>query len=134
MTPEQAIAQLESLQSKEPMKKAEFTVANNIALTAIELAPEDTAALIESIRVDQGEDSTSVSVGAPYSGFLEFGTGPFAADYIATLPAEWQEEAHKFFVNGKGKGMPYPFFYPAVQQHQEDIIPELEKELAKLVG
>lgn len=134
MTPQQAIAQLQALasQSKEAMKRAEFTVNNNIALTAIQLAPEDTSKLIESIEIRQTDDKSSVIVGAPYSGFVEFGTGEYSAEYVATLPESWQEEAFKFFVSGKGHGQPHPFFYPAVQQHIPELIPELQKELDKL--
>lgn len=134
MTPAEAIAQLQQVQqrSKGAMQKGEFTVANNIALTAIQLAPEDTAALVESVAVEQGIDTTSVIVGVPYSGFVEFGTGAYAEEYVATLPDQWQEEARKFFVNGKGKGQPHPFFYPAVQLHQDDIYTEVDAELQKL--
>ena len=134
MTSDQVIAQLRQIQvdSKEALKKAEFTVVNNIALTAIELAPEDTAGLIGSISVEQDDKSSSVIVAAPYSGYAEFGTGPFAKEYVATLPDEWKAEAQKFFVNGKGKGAPHPFFYPSVLQHQDDIYTEVDKELDKL--
>jgi hypothetical protein len=134
MTPDQVIAQLKQVQqqSAEALKKAEFTVVNNIALTAIELAPEDTSQLIGSIRVEQDAVSSSVIVGAPFSGYVEFGTGPFAAEYVAGLPDEWKAEAQKFFVNGKGHGAPHPFFYPAVQLHQNDIYTEVDKELSKL--
>lgn len=132
MTPQQAIAKLQQIQqqSKEAMKKAEFTVVNNIALTAIQLAPEDTAQLINSIKAE----NSSVIVEAPYSGYVEFGTGPYAAEYVETLPDEWKEEAFKFFVSGKGHTQAHPFFYPAVQQHQNDIYEEVEKELEKLAS
>jgi hypothetical protein len=135
MTSAQVIAQLKQIQqqSVDALKKAEFTVVNNIALTAIELAPEDTSQLMASIRVEQDSTGSSVIVGAPYSGWVEFGTGPVAyADYISSLPDEWKAEAEKFFVTGKGHGAPHPFFYPAVQLHENDIYAEVDKELSKL--
>lgn len=136
MTPEQAIAQLEQIaaNSKQALAKANFTVANNIALTAIALAPEDTSMLVESIDVVQEGDSSVVEVNAPYAAYVEFGTGSFAAEYVASLPPEWQAEARRFFVNGKGRGMAHPYFYPAIQQHQNDLEGEIEKELSKLAG
>lgn len=138
MTPQQAIAQLNQLatQSKEAMRKAEFTVVNNIAVDAISLAPEDTGELIESIKVSQDDISSEVVVEAPYSGWVEFGTaGQSTAAYVASLPQDQQAEAQKFFVSGKGTDPPQgprPFFFPAVQAHQNDIYVELEKEFNKL--
>lgn len=136
MTPEQAIAQLEQIaaNSKQSLAKANFTVANNIALTAIGLAPEDTSLLVESIDVVQDGDSSVVEVNAPYAAYVEFGTGPYAAEYVTSLPKEWQDEARRFFINGKGHTPAHPFFYPAVAQHQNDLEGEIEKELTKLQG
>lgn len=134
MTPQQAIEQLNNLanNSKDAMRKAEFTVNNNIALTAIQLAPENNSKLIESIEIIQDDTKSSVIVGAPHSGWVEFGTGPFAADYVSTLPEQWKDEAMKFFVNGEGHSQAHPFFYPSVQRHIPELIPEVEKELKKL--
>lgn len=134
MTPAQAIEQLENLakNSKEAMRRAEFTVNNNIALTAIALAPENTSMLVESIEILQDDTKSSVVVEAPYSGYVEFGTGPFAAEYVSELPESWKNEAMKFFVNGAGHSQAHPFFYPAVQEHLPELIPEVEKELEKL--
>jgi len=134
MTPQQAIEQLQNLakNSKEAMRKAEFTVNNNIALTAIELAPEKTSLLVESIEILQDDTKSSVVVNAPYSGYVEFGTGPFANEYVGGLPESWKDEAMKFFVNGEGHTQAHPFFYPAVQRHLPELIPEVEKELEKL--
>lgn len=135
MTPQQAIQQLQNLakNSPEAMKKAEFTVNNNIALTAIQLAPENTGQLVNSIEIKQDGTKSSIVIGAPYSAYVEFGTGQFAKEYVASLPDSWKEEAMKFFVNGEGHTQPHPFFYPAVNQHLPELIPEVEKELAKLI-
>lgn len=132
MTSDEVITQLYGLakNATDAMKAAEFTVANNIALTAISLAPEDTAKLVESIGV---VDNSTVVVEAPYAAYAEFGTGQYAAEYVSTLPDEWKEEAQKFFVNGLGHGSAHPFFYPAVLRHEQELFPEIEKELAKLV-
>lgn len=134
MTPQQAVGQLQTLaaNSKAAMKKAEYTVANNIALTAIELAPENTSLLVGSIDVLQDEAKSSVIVRAPYSGYVEFGTGPFAAEYVGGLSEPWKDEAMKFFVNGQGHSQAHPFFYPSIQQHIPELMPELQKELERL--
>lgn len=135
MTPQEAIGQLQNIGtvSAQAMKQAELIIANEIAVTAIGLAPEDTAQLVGSIGVGQDEIGTDVHVAAPYSGYVEFGTGPYAKSYVEGLPSEWQEEAFKFFVSGKGHTQAHPFFYPAVLQHQQELLPTLEKELDKLL-
>lgn len=45
--------------------------------------------------------------------YREFGTGLSAAQYVPTLPKEWQSMAMLFYVNGKGKLQKQPFLYPA---------------------
>lgn len=45
--------------------------------------------------------------------YIEFGTGISAAEYVPTLPKEWQEIAMKYYVNGKGTMVKKPFLYPA---------------------
>lgn len=134
MTSQEAIAQLTALAEKSPgaMRNAELVVANEIAVTAIGLAPEELGQLVNSIEVLQGENAVGVAVNAPHAAFVEFGTGEYAADYVSTLPDEWKEEARKFFVNGLGRQQAHPYFYPAVQRHQDDIIPELDKQFSKL--
>lgn len=37
-----------------------------------------------------------------YASFIEFGTGKFAAEYVASLPDNWQEFAASFKVSGNG--------------------------------
>jgi HK97 gp10 family phage protein len=135
MTPEQAIAQLQNFakNSKEATKKAEFTVINQIALTAIQLAPERTSKLVGSIDIEQDDTKSSVSVSAPHAAYVEFGTGKFAAEYVAELPDEWKEEAMRHFVNGEGRTEAHPFFYPAIQQHVPELATEIDKELEKLL-
>lgn len=134
MTPEQVITQLKQIQqqSAEALKKAEFTVINNIAVTAIGNAPQDLSQLIESIRVEQDEKSTSVIVRAPYAPYVEFGTGPYAAAYVAGIPEEWQAEALQFITDNPGHTAAHPFLFPAVQVHENDIYEEVDKELQKL--
>ena len=63
---------------------------------------------------------------APY---IEFGTGRFAHDLMATRPKEWQELAMMFFKTGKGTLMSNPFMYPAITENQRIILEELEKNL-----
>lgn len=49
-----------------------------------------------------------------YAPFVEFGTGPYAASYVATLPADIQAYALTFYINGQGRMPAHPFMFPNV--------------------
>lgn len=76
--------------------------ANNTASQAIALAPADEGFLRNSIKPDYGDLEASVVVRADYGAYLEFGTRKFAAQYVSTLPNEWQTFAAQFKVPGGG--------------------------------
>lgn len=69
------------------------------------------------------ERATKMSV------YLEFGTGNDAAGYVPTLPAEYQEFARKFYVNGKGTLLKQPFLLPAYFKHAPGVVEEIKKTL-----
>lgn len=71
-----------------------------IASKAKTLAPKDMGLLAGSISADLSRPlDKRVTVNANYGPFVEFGTGKYAAAYVATLPATWREYAARF----KGK-------------------------------
>lgn len=131
MTPEQAISQLQNLgnNSRLAMKKAEKTIADRIANDAKSDAP---GSLPIGISVSQTENQTTIIAGEEIAAYVEFGTGDYAKEYVATLPAEIQEDAEKFFISGKGHGRTHPFFFPAIERHQGELNDELDNELQKL--
>ena len=45
---------------------------------------------------------------------MEFGTGQYAASYVATLPPDIQEYAMSFFINGLGHMPAAPFMFPNI--------------------
>lgn len=129
-----ALRQLQNLPEKADVniQKAIDNSARKIVSNAASNAPGSIGGMISS---ESGELSAVVSVSdaaGDYPAFVEFGTGDFAKEYVATLPPEWQEEAMKFFVNGKGTGHPYPYFFPAVIKNTPGLIEGIEKELQKL--
>jgi hypothetical protein len=67
----------------------------------------DEGALMRSISPIYGNGSAGVVATAKYAAYIEFGTRKFAADYVATLPSDWQAYAAKF--KGKGGGDYYDF-------------------------
>lgn len=61
-----------------------------------------------------------------YAAYVEFGTGQFAAEYVATLEPEWAEIAYKFYKNGQGKLEGEPYFYPAINKIWPQMIKEIQ--------
>lgn len=66
------------------------------------LAPVDEGFLRNSITFEQGDLVVEVIVTAHYAAYLEFGTRKFAAEYVSTLPIEWQDFAAQFKGGGGG--------------------------------
>lgn len=131
MNTKQAIAQLQGLEKKtrEAMRKGEARFANLVVQEAKSRAP---GSLPNKIGYLQANNVTDIIGGDELSAYVEFGTGEFAAAYVASLPKEAQDEARKFFVNGKGKGNPQPFFFPAIFANQEKLLQFIGEELGKL--
>lgn len=76
-----------------------------------------------------GDPTIKVGCAKYYAAFVEFGTGPWAASYVPTLPKEWKEYALKFFVNGQGHTPAQPFVYPAINKNMPKLIEELKNVL-----
>lgn len=136
MTPEQVIAQLTGVgqQSLEAAQRGALIVGERIVADAKEKAP---GSLSETINVSQTENETIIIAGAEIAAYVEFGTG---TDNVEANFAVFGNdpgmiaEAGKFVVNRLGKGKAQPFFFPAIFNHQEELIPEIENELQKLAN
>lgn len=70
--------------------------ADATATDAINMAPTDETGLRKSIKPEYGNGSASVKVMAKYGAYMEFGTRKFAAQYISSLPNDWQTFANEF--------------------------------------
>lgn len=73
-----------------------------VELAAKQAVPVDEGRLKGSIFQQPGRLSSTVGASAAYAAYVEFGTRKFAAAYVSTLPATWQELAAK--AKGKGGG------------------------------
>lgn len=125
---EQTLQPLRNLQAhaREAANRAELTIAERIAESARIAAP---GSLGGKISVTQTGQETIIDAGDELSAYVEFGTGQNAEVFLAGKPEEQVAEAKKFFVNGEGTLQAHPFFFPAIYQHRDEIIEELEKEL-----
>jgi len=111
------------------VNRAELTVAERIAESARAQAP---GSLSGKISVIQTGEETIIDAGDELSAYIEFGTGQNAETFLAGKPDEQVAEAKKFFVNGQGTLSAHPYFFPAIYEHQEELFPEIEKELGNL--
>lgn len=62
-----------------------------------------------------------------YAPFIEFGTGPYAAAYVTTLPADVQAYAMSFYVSGLGHMPAAPFMFPNVLRQMPILIEKIVK-------
>ena len=60
--------------------------------------------------------SYNLKANARYAAYVEFGTGPFAKSYTATIDDEWKEYALEFKTSKQGHTPAKPYFYPSVQK------------------
>lgn len=96
---------------------AEFYAGvEEMATVAKQNAPVDDGILRSMITANKiSKLSYTLTSGAWYSAYVEFGTGQYAKSYLATIPDNyWKDLARKFYVNGEGLTRPQPFLYPAV--------------------
>jgi hypothetical protein len=126
-----AYAELRGLEksAKQAQKRGELRAAEIIATEARAAAK---GSLVNKIGVGQTEVSTTIIGGDDFSAYVEFGTGDNAKAYVSTLPKEAQAEALKFFVNGKGRSMPAPFFFPSIFRNRDKIFLYVDEELNKI--
>ena len=69
------------------------------AITLVSAQSSDEGGLKGSIKPEYGNGNAAVKVSSSYAAFIEFGTRKFAAQYVASLPNDWQAYAATF----KGK-------------------------------
>lgn len=91
------------------------------------LAPKDLGKLAQLIKSQMISKTTvEISSGAAYAAYVEFGTGRFAASYLAGMPPELQEYAMQFFVTGKGHLPARPHLMPAFYKNRKLLIERLK--------
>lgn len=64
-----------------------------------------------------------------YAAYVEFGTGPYAKSYTATIDDEWKEYALEFKTTKPGHTPAKPFIYPSVQK----IFPLMIQRIKKII-
>jgi len=62
-----------------------------------------------------------------FAAYVEFGTGDSAAQYVPTLPSEWQQVARRYYINGKGRLIKKPFLLPAFFEYSAKLPEAIRK-------
>ena len=101
--------------------------ALNIESHAKQLAPVDDNLLRSNIQneTEPGKPSANVHNNVFYAPYVEFGTGRFAASYLADKTADIKRYAMTFFKDGKGKSRTQPFLFPAMDAEGPKLIKRL---------
>lgn len=81
---------------KKDINKALFKFGINVDRDAKQMAPTDEGQLKRSIFYDIGDLEVTVGANVDYAAFVEFGTRKFAAEYVSSLPPDWQTFAAQF--------------------------------------
>lgn len=75
--------------------------------------------------------SYNLVANARYAAYVEFGTGPYAEQYVPSLDQDWQEYAIDFKETDPGHTKQQPFFYPAVNKIFPQMIARMKKVIEK---
>ena len=77
-----------------------------------------------------GRLSYELRANAPYAAYVEFGTGPNFSKYPGK-DAYWQDIALQFKINGLGRTLAKPFFYPTVNKNIAKLRDRIKTILSK---
>lgn len=93
---------------------------------AKELAPTDDSNLKNNIGFADEPFKKDIYSHAAYAAYIEFGTGSHV-DVPQIEGIDLPAYAMTFFVNGKGRMFPHPYFFPALLAETKKIAPTIEK-------
>jgi len=72
----------------------------------------DEGNLLRNINPEYGNGSVTITANTKYAAYIEFGTRKFAAEYVSSLPTDWQAYASTF--KGKSNSGDYYDFLNAI--------------------
>lgn len=100
---------LEAIRAKLDVKKFEQGINTTLAGFGLDVVrdakqqvPIDEGQLARSIGTSAAPLSVEIVVNTDYAAYVEFGTRKYAAQYVSSLPAEWQAFAAQFKGSGGG--------------------------------
>lgn len=99
---EKVIAELDPKRLNDAANYALKKYAVKVDADAKRLAPVDEGRLRNSIGFSFEENKVTFFANTNYAAYIEFGTRSYAAQYVASLPSDWQTIANEF--KGPGGG------------------------------
>jgi len=113
----------------EDIKKEVFIRAKVIENDAVRLKN------VSSINVNTRQEDNGFTqvveassfANAPIAAYVNFGTGTFAAQYLAGLPADIQELARQYYVNGQGRLPANPYLTNPYLRERKKFTENLKK-------
>ena len=113
------------------VKRANQITSLNIERQAKRNATQsvDNGDLRRAIVPDHSGTEANVEVKIKYAQYVEFGTGAFAAEYLATKDKDLREYAMTFYETGKGRIPAQPFLFPAAEAERPKHIERMRKAL-----
>lgn len=82
------------------------------AKTLVRANSSDEGNLLRNINPTFNNGSVTITANTKYAAYIEFGTRKFAAEYVSSLPADWQAFAYTF--KGKSNSGDYYDFLNAI--------------------
>lgn len=98
------------------------------------LLPAQYGRLRSSLRVKKiSKFNYSYGSNVDYAAYVEFGTGNYAAAYVPSLEADWQELALSYKTSNPGKLPSSPYLYPSTIIGQKNIIKNIKATIKRYV-
>jgi hypothetical protein len=102
-------------QAQNDVQKQLNSFADDVARDAKQLVKansSDEGNLLRNINPEFGSGFVSITANTKYAAYIEFGTRKFAAEYVSSLPSDWQAYASTF--KGKSNSGDYYDFLNAI--------------------
>lgn len=116
------------------IKRANQITSMNIERNAKRNAPTNQKVgaggrLRSAIVGDYSGKEANVEVKVNYAQYVEFGTGAFARDYLASKDKDLRDYAMTFYETGKGRTPAQPFLFPAAEQERPKHVKRMREAL-----
>ncbi len=98
----ETLAKLDPAKYKTEIQQSFQRFGEKTRQDAIDNAPADEGHIKQEMFFELLDLGVTIGCHLDYAAYMEFGTRKFAAEYIATLPSEWQQLAAEFRGGGGG--------------------------------
>lgn len=116
--------------SKKLLEQVDNEIANGLGEVVTKAKGYAPGFIAPSINLERkGEFQYSLNADNRVSAYFEFGTGPYAKEYIPGIQEEWQLIASDYYVDGSGTTPEQPFMYKAYNETMPRVFDKIQKDL-----